>query len=128
MANPLVYYIYPAYILIMLLITIFVFYKYIYTPHVVKSAQVSFDELLIALNATINTEIELYEKNVFNTKGAISNANFDNFYNDVTLSILTNLSKTFYYHMGVYLTENAVATIVCRKVKQYLTTKIIGAV
>lgn len=128
MNNPLIYYIYPLYILIILLLALFIFYKCIYTPHIVKSAPLSFTEMLAALNATINTEIDIYEKNIFSTKGAITNANFDNFYNDITKSILDALSPSYYYHMSVYLKDTAVATIVCRKVKEYLSGKITGSI
>jgi len=126
--NYLVYYIYPVYVLVFLLIGLFVFYKLIYTPHVVKSAQLTFSDLLTAMNAVINTELDIYEKNIFATRGAITNANFDNYYKDITDKILFALSPTFYFHMSIYLTEDAVATIVCRKVKEYLTTKINGTV
>ena len=102
------------------------FFKFIYTPYKLKTTKISFSELLTVLNATINTELELYEKDVFKTKGALLNSNFDNYYMDITTNIIKKLSPTFFMRMKIYLTEEAVAEVIARTVKIYLTEKIDG--
>ena len=113
---------------ILFLITTYVFYTFIYTKFKINTRDITFEELILSLNTVVNTCIQMYEKNVFNTKGSITNANYDNFYYDITSMIFDSLSPTFYMQMSVYITKDAVATIVCRNVKEYLNSKITGVV
>lgn len=119
---------YPLYILSVILITSFIFYKYIYTDFKIKSSKTDLSELLVILNAVINTELDLYERNIFSKKGAITNSNFENFYNDIVNSIINSLSKDFFFRINFYIKEEAVVSIICRTVKIYLTEKINGTV
>ena len=73
-------------------------------------------ELLITLNTIINTEFTLYEKNVFSTKGALTNANFENFYKDITNNVINSLSDDFFIKIGFYIKQEAVVSIICRNV------------
>ena len=91
-------------------------------------SDVSFQELLLALNAAINTEIELWEKDVFANKQAITNSNFENYYIDISDHIIKSLSPIFFINMGKYITEDAVITIIGRRVKEYLSGKVSGTV
>lgn len=120
------YFIYPIFLCIVIIISACMFFKFIYTPYKLKTTKISFSELLTVLNATINTELELYEKDVFKTKGALLNSNFDNYYMDITTNIIKKLSPTFFMQMKIYLTEEAVAEVIARTVKIYLTEKIDG--
>lgn len=92
------------------------------------TSEVSFQELLLALNAAINTEIELWEKDVFANKQAITNSNFENYYIDISDHIIKSLSPIFFINMGKYITEDAVITIIGRRVKEYLSGKVSGTV
>lgn len=92
------------------------------------TSEVSFQELLLALNAAINTEIELWEKDVFVNKQAITNSNFENYYVDISDHIIKSLSPVFFINMGKYITEDAVITIIGRRVKEYLSGKVSGTV
>lgn len=87
---------------------------------------VSIQELLSMLNATIQTEFELFDKDVFSSKGAITNSNFDNYYHEMSDHIIKSLSPIFYENLTKYMTEDAIYTLIGRRVKEYLTTKIHG--
>lgn len=95
--------------------------------HMIK-AEVSFQELLLALNAAIQTEFDLWEKDVFVDKKAITNSNFENYYMEMTDHIINSLSPIFFINMSKYITEDAVVSIIGRKTKEYLTSKITGAI
>lgn len=115
--------------LIMVIITLgalSIFYRFIYVPHKQAASIVPFSDMLVILNAAINTEFELYDKDVFSTKGSITNANFENFYADITRSIVDSLAPTFYIKMSYYITEDAVISIIARQVKNFLSDKVHG--
>ena len=91
-------------------------------------SDVSFEELLLALNAAINTEFELWEKDVFVNKQAITNSNFDNYYMEITDHIIKSLSPIFFINIQKYISEDAVYTIIGRKTKEFLVGKINGTI
>ena len=105
-----------------------VFLKYVLTPYRTQFLDHSFEELLIILNAAIQTEIDLFEKDVFQSKQAITNSNFDNYYQEMNTTIIRSLSPTFYIAIQRYLSYDTVITIIARKVKIYLTGKVNGSV
>lgn len=88
----------------------------------------SFQELVLTLNIAIQTELDLWEKDVFVDKNAISNSNFENYYHEITEHILKSLSPIFFKKISQYITEDAVISIVGRKTKEYLVSKINGTV
>lgn len=88
----------------------------------------SFQELVLTLNIAIQTELDLWEKDVFVDKNAITNSNFENYYHEITEHILKSLSPIFFKKISQYITEDAVISIVARKTKEYLTGKINGTV
>lgn len=88
----------------------------------------SFQELVLTLNIAIQTELDLWEKDVFVDKNAISNSNFENYYHEITTHILKSLSPIFFKKISQYITEDAVISIVGRKTKEYLVSKINGTV
>lgn len=103
---------------------IFVSFRYILPEYKVKVSDVSFQELLLALNAAIQTELDIWERNVFVNKQAITNSNFENYYNEISIHIAKSLSPTFYLNIGKYISEDAVISIIGRKTREYLTGKI----
>lgn len=92
------------------------------------ASQDSFQELIIALNIAVQTELDLWEKDVFVDKNAITNSNFENYYHEITEHILKSLSPIFFKKMSQYITEEAIISIIARKTKEYLVSKINGTV
>jgi hypothetical protein len=121
-------FLYPVFIAIVLLITLYLFYHRIYTPYRLRTTNNTFSELIDILSVTINSELDLYERNVFNTKGAITNSNFDNYYYDICESIQGDLSDIFIIQMRRYLNEDAIYSMITRQVRIYLTNKIKGTI
>lgn len=92
------------------------------------TSDVSIQELLIILNSVIQTELELFDKDVFSTKGSLTNSNFDNYYHEISRHIIDSLSPVFFENISKYMTEDAVITLIGRHVKEYLVTKVHGSV
>lgn len=113
---------------LLILLSLYILYNKILPKYHTVVSDVSFQELLIALNAAINTELELWEKDVFVNTKSITNSNFDNYYEEITTHIIRSLSPIFFINMGKYITEDAVVTIIGRKTKEYLTGKINGSI
>lgn len=108
---------------ILFLLTSYVFFTRIYNMFILKTEDPDFELLLTALNAAINTEIELWERDIFVNKKAMTNSNFENFYYEISNHIINSLSESFYIRFEHYLTRDAVYSIISRKVKEYLTEK-----
>lgn len=87
-----------------------------------------FESLIAVLNVVVHTEIDAYEKNIFDTKGAITPQNFENYYNDITHNIINSLSPNFYKKISEYMTTDAVIAYICRNVKEYLIKKTNGSI
>ena len=91
----------------------------------VDSTVSDFPTLLEILLATIDIELQLYETEIFNDREGITNANFANFYQDICSSIEQHLSPEFITLITKYVTEEFVYTLIARKVKAYLVTKVV---
>ena len=117
-----------TWVILLLLGSIIILFRFILPKYKITVAEVSFQELLLALNATIQTEIELWEKDVFVNKHSITNSNFENYYLDITEHIIKSLSPTFFISIGKYLTEDAVVSMIGRRVKEYLVSKVNGTI
>ena len=85
----------------------------------------SFDDLLNILKGIISIEIDLYENNIFKDREGITNANFDNFYKDMCESIEKNISPEFMTEITKYVTIDFVYTLIARKIKTYLASKVV---
>ena len=118
----------PLWVLFISLICFYVLYRKILPKYKMTVSEVSFQELLIALNAAIQTEFELWEKDVFVDKKAITNSNFDNYYMEITNQIIKSLSPIFFVNIGKYISEEAVVSIIGRKTKEFLVTKVNGVI
>lgn len=108
---------------IWIVVLCFVIFEGILPKYHTITSEVSFQELLVALNAAINTELELWEKDVFNNKQALTNSNFENYYIDISDHIIKSLSPIFFINMGKYITEDAVVAIIGRRTKEFLVNK-----
>ena len=82
---------------LMVLLMLHIFYTKIYVNYKKKTSYISVEELFTILQLFINNEIDIYERNVFATRGEIvSNANFDNVYKDLCNRICANFTDEFY--------------------------------
>jgi len=96
-------------------------------PRVNQMTEVyTYDELIHILESICNLHLSIYEEDIFSNKGAITNANFDNFYKELTSSIINSLSPQFFFKMNYYISDEAVVEIICRIVKKYLSKKVNG--
>lgn len=117
-----------TWIAICIIVIIYIAYDKILSRYALTTSPDSFQELIIALNIAIQTELDLWEKDVFIDKNAITNSNFENYYHEITDHILKSLSPFFFKKMSQYITEDAIISIIARKTKEYLVSKINGTV
>lgn len=117
-----------TWIAISVVFTVLIIFWFILPKYQMIKADVTFQELLLALNAAIQTEFDLWEKDVFVDKHAITNSNFENYYLEMTDHIIKSLSPIFFINIGKYITEDAVVSIIGRKTKEYLSNKITGSI
>ena len=104
------------------------FYKNIYLPYKKDLVDLNFETALFILKTLINTELDAYDTDIFMSKGSITNANFDNYYKDITTKIIKSISPNLITHLSLYITEDMVYVIVARAVKKFLTEKISGTI
>lgn len=116
-----------SWVAVLVFLIVYVIFNRILIPYRLTVSDTSFQELLLALNAAIQTELDLWEKDVFANKNALTNSNFENFYYEITDHIIKSLSPIFFKKMTQYISEDAIISIVGRKVKEYLTGKINGS-
>jgi hypothetical protein len=118
-------YVYPLYIAFIIVLTLIFILKFIIPRFLISTKRESLDMLLGALRTVIKTELNIYDADIFKENGALNNATFQNYYEDITNHILNeDLSDEFYIKIRGYMNEDAVASIVCRIVKEYLADKI----
>lgn len=115
-------------ITILLLGGLFIFYHFIYANYQREISNSSFTDLMTVLNVIVHTEIEIYEKNLFDTKGSLTPQNFENYYNDIVHNIINSLSDEFYRKMRQYISNDALIAYICRNVKEYLSDKVNGSI
>ena len=82
--------------------------------------------LLTILSSQVQTELDTYNNDIFENKGAITNNNFDNYYQDLTHRILRNISPNMIHQLSQYYTEDAIYRFIGRSVRDYLVSKIKG--
>ena len=91
-----------------------------------RSSPDEFIGLLTVLSSQIQTELDAYDKSIFENKGSITNNNFDNYYNDLTSRIIKNISPDMVKSLSKYYTEEAIYRFIARSVRDYLVSKING--
>lgn len=107
--------------------TTYVVFLKIMTKYHKTVDQVSIQELLMVLNAVIQTEFDLFDKDIFANNRGITNSNFENYYNEISMHIIDSLSPIYFENMSKYMTQDAIITLIGRKVKEYLTLKVKNA-
>ena len=108
---------------VLLALTSFLVYKMVNTD---KSSPDEFIGLLTVLSSQIQTELDAYDKSIFENKGSITNNNFDNYYNDLTSRIIKNISPDMIKSLTKYYTDEAIYRFIARSVRDYLVSKING--
>lgn len=126
--NTIVFTCSAIFLLMFIIVLIQYFFERIYIPYKSKQYDETFEELIAILHVIINSELEVYETDIFDTKGSITNSNFENFYNDLSKRIIDTVAPNFMQQLTKYVTEDAVIKIIARSVKKYLTSKIAGTV
>ncbi|MCM1214136.1 MAG: hypothetical protein NC548_06400 [Lachnospiraceae bacterium] len=86
-----------------------------------------FINLLAILNSIVDARINDYENSIFdglNNKGSITNNNFDNYYREMTETIIADIPDSLIAGLENYYTESAIIKFIGRKVRDYLVSKI----
>lgn len=91
-----------------------------------NSTPEEFLNLLTILSSQIQSELDSYDSDIFQSKGSITNNNFDVYYRDITSRILKNINPSLIKDLSYYYTEDAVYRFIGRSVRDYLVTKIKG--
>lgn len=94
--------------------------------HQKHSSPDEFLGLLTILSSQIQSELDSYEKDIFENKGSITNNNFDRYYRDLTSRIIKNINPNMIKDLSYYYTEEAVYRFIGRSVRDYLVSKING--
>lgn len=110
---------------ISVLVMLNIFYTKIYVKYKKKTSYMTVEELFTILQLFINNEIDIYERNVFATRGEIvNNANFDNYYKDICERICENFTDDFYDKFSNFISKETMIKTICHMVQVYLTEKI----
>ena len=91
-----------------------------------NSTPEEFLNLLTILSSQIQSELDSYDSDIFQSKGSITNNNFDVYYRDITSRILKNINPNLIKDLSYYYTKDAVYRFIGRSVRDYLVTKIKG--
>lgn len=79
---------------------------------------------LAVLNAIIQTELDIYDNDIFERKGGLNNQEFENYLSSITKDIISKISDEFIKNMSRTWTEEAIYEYVVRKVKAYLIEQV----
>lgn len=113
-------------LVIMMICGVSILVIYISNNHQKHSSPDEFLGLLTILSSQIQSELDSYEKDIFENKGSITNNNFDRYYRDLTSRIIKNINPNMIKELSYYYTEEAVYRFIGRSVRDYLISKING--
>ena len=113
-------------LVIMMICGISILVIYRSNNHQKHSSPDEFLGLLTILSSQIQSELDSYEKDIFENKGSITNNNFDRYYRDLTSRIIKNINPNMIKDLSYYYTEEAVYRFIGRSVRDYLVSKING--
>lgn len=110
-----------SWITFLIVTSFYIIFRKILPQYKLSLSNASLEDVIMTLNVTVNTEFELWEKDVFIDDGGIANnSQYENFYNEISINILNSLSEAFYISAERYLTRDAIVTIVARQTKNFL--------
>ena len=90
------------------------------------SANLSMSELLVSLNTIIENEINVYERSIFDGgRKIVNNSQYNNYYKDLAERIIDDLSPEFFERVSFFMKKEAIVSLICRTVKDYLSEKIL---
>lgn len=124
MKEMILLFIYPIFLSIVIYFLVKGFFLNIYSKYKIRTSATSMDEVLAILKTIIQTEIEMYEDNIFSKRKALDNVSYENYFRDITNNIIDSLSSDFFYKSSVYFTDETVIRIITRNVSKYLKEKI----
>lgn len=110
----------PVEILCVILIGLTYYHREILSKYDRSSVSNDFSTTYAVLAAIIQSEIDLYERDVFENSRPITNANFENYYNDLAERIKSKISPELMHNLQHYITEEAIFSYIARTVRQYL--------
>lgn len=113
-------------LVIMMICGVSILVIYRSNSHQKHSSPDEFLGLLTILSSQIQSELDSYEKDIFENKGSITNNNFDRYYRDLTSRIIKNINPNMIKELSYYYTEEAVYRFIGRSVRDYLVSKING--
>lgn len=114
------------YMVVILLLCVLIGITIIKSNSKKNSTPEEFLNLLTILSSQIQSELDSYDSDIFQSKGSITNNNFDVYYRDITSRILKNINPNLIKDLSYYYTEDAVYRFIGRSVRDYLVTKIKG--
>ena len=90
------------------------------------SANLSMSELMVSLNTIIENEINVYERSIFDGgRKIVNNSQYNNYYKDLAERIIDDLSPEFFERVSFFMKKEAIVSLICRTVKDYLSEKIL---
>lgn len=106
---------------ILILFSIYIIFRKILPKYKITVSELSLSDVVATLNVIINTELELWEKDVFVDQSGIgNNSQYENYYNEICMNILNSLSDAYFDSAEKFIKRDAIATIVARHTKNFL--------
>lgn len=100
---------------------IYIIFHKILPTYKITVAEASLSDIIMTLNVTINTEFELWEKDVFVDESGIgNNSQYENYYNEICMNIINSLSDAYFANAEKYIKKDAIVTIIARQTKNFL--------
>lgn len=116
-------YIYPIYIAAVIVIAAVIIMNrwrnFAFEKHIL-----SFEEIQTSINSLMAMHIEIYEKDVMQTKAIFTQGEFEIFYKDLVSNIVSSISPMFMKKASIYLTEEAVYQYIAKYVMDYLKLRL----
>lgn len=89
--------------------------------------RISLNELFASLEIAISTEMTLFENGIIRnsdqTIATVTNAEFINMYNELSMSCMKAISPEFWDMVEVYMTRESVQTYITERCMQFLLEK-----
>ena len=89
-----------------------------------EGLNISFEEAFTVLGVIIQSELQVYDTDVFLGRGGITNSNFETYYEDISKKIIAKISPEIIKELQHYITEDAIYIYIARRGRAYLTEQI----
>ena len=118
-------YLYPLYIAAVVFVLIYLIYRFVIKDYMSYPKELTFDDSLAIINTIINLELDIYENDVFDKQDTLSNAQYENFLQDIITRIDNALSPVLVASITRYMSEGELYTWIIRLVRRYFDKKAI---